>query len=45
MSSMRPTLPTMAALREGGGDEGRGKWEKSVCVKLTGVGKGTVATL
>ena len=35
----------MAAVREGGGFEGRGKGEKSVCVKLTGVGKGTVATL
>jgi len=32
-------------VREGGGDEGWGKGEKSVCVKLTSVEQGTVATL
>jgi len=35
----------MAAVRKGGGDEGRGKGEKSVFVKLTGVRQGTVGTL
>jgi len=35
----------MAAVREGGRDEGRGKGAKSICVKLTGVGQGTAATL
>jgi len=35
----------MAAVHEGGGYEGRGKGEKSVCVKLTGVGQGTVGAL
>ena len=36
---------SMAAVREGGGDEGRRKREKSVCLKLTDVGQGAVATL
>jgi len=36
---------SMAAVLEGEGDEGRGKGEKCVCVKLTGVERGTVATL
>ena len=35
----------MAVVHEGGGNDGRGQGEKSVCVKLTGVGQGTVATL
>jgi len=35
----------MAAVGEGGADEGRGKGEKSVCVKLTGVGQSTGAAL
>jgi len=34
----------MTAVRDLGGDKGRGKGEKSVCEKLTDVGKGTVAT-
>ena len=36
---------SMAAVREGGGDEGLGKGDKSVCEKLTDFGQGTVATL
>jgi len=32
-------------MREGEGDEGRGKMEKRVCEKLTDVGQGTHATL